>query len=248
MKLFLRFILNSFLLIVVVLVGCPTAEEIKLLNQGIKHFDKRQYDKAISDFTKAIELNPKSAEAYYRRGIAYVDKANVDKALSDLNKAIELNPEYPEAYCGRGFAYTLKAVSEWRKGAKIKKIDPKSADSYYRSKDAYFDNALSDLNKALELNPEYSEAYDFRVIIYSFKGQNDKVKADLNKRMEIHYWRAISYQLKSQYEKACFEYRRACRLGSEAACGEIHMFEEKGFFCQQTQSWILKIKFNRVIQ
>ena len=75
MKLLLRFIHKSFLLILVVLVGCPTTEEINktdpdtLLNQGIKHLNKGQYDKAISDFTKAIETNP-SAEAHYRRGIA----------------------------------------------------------------------------------------------------------------------------------------------------------------------------------
>ena len=113
---------------------------------------------------------------------------------------------------------------------------------------AYTDKALSDFNKAIELNPDYAEAYESRGMIYGLKGQSDKAKADRNKVMEIFYWRAISYQLKSQYEKACFHYRRACELGSKAACDEIHMFEETGFFCQQTQSWILKIKSNRAIQ
>ena len=97
MKLFLRLIHISFLLILVVLVGCPTTEEINktdpdtLLNQGIKHRNKYEYDKAISNFTKAIEINP-SAEAYYRRGDTYVGKGHVDKAISEFNKAIEVNP------------------------------------------------------------------------------------------------------------------------------------------------------------
>jgi len=107
---------------------------------------------------------------------------------------------------------------------------------------------ISNINKAIELNPWDTHAYKYRATIYSLKGQNDKAKADRNKVGEIFYWRAISYQLKSQYEEACDYYREACELGSEAACDEIHMFEETGFFCQQTQSWILKIKSNRITQ
>ena len=95
MKLFLRFIHKSFLLILVVLVGCAinkTDPDI-LLNQGTEHLKNGQYDKAISDFTKAIELNPKSAEAYSRRRHAYIEKVT-----SDYKKAIELNPEYGERF------------------------------------------------------------------------------------------------------------------------------------------------------
>ena len=279
MKLSLRFIHKSFLLILVVLVGCPTTEETNktdpdtLLNQriGIFNNNKGQYDKKISDFTKAIELNP-SAEAYCARGIIYSYKsssefykgmciypesaeaylrsahADFDKAISDFNKAIGLNPKYAKAYCGRGGAYNDMAINEFFKGRMCKEIDPKSAEEYNRRYNAYLDKAISDYNKAIEVNPEYPEAYEFRSRFYRWKGQSDKAKADDNRAMEKFYWRAISYQLKSQYEKACFDFGRACVLGSEAACGEIHMFKENGFFCQQTQSWILKIKSNRVIQ
>ena len=277
MKLSLRFIHKSFFLILVVLVGCPTTEEMNrtdpdtLLKQKIKYLNKGQYDKDISDFTKAIEINP-SAEAYYRRGMVYTYRAYsefykglcidprsaeayfrstdayADKAISDFNKAIELNPKSAEVYCGRGIAYKDKALYEFIKGLRCKKVDPKSAEAYNRRNNAYLDKAISDFNKAIEVNPEYPETYEFRSMFYSWKGQSDRAKADDNRAAERFYWRAISYQLKSQYEKACSDYRRACELGSEAACSEIHMFEEKGFFCQQTQSWILKIKSNRVIQ
>ena len=96
MKLFLRFIHKSFLLFLVVLVGCPTTEEINktdpdtLLNQGMKHLDKGQYDKAFSDFTKAIELNPRYAEAYHNRGGAYFFKKEYEKAWDDVHKVQNL--------------------------------------------------------------------------------------------------------------------------------------------------------------
>ena len=69
---------------------------------------KSQYDKAISDYTKAIEINPRFAEAYYNRGLAYGKKGQYDKAISDYTKAIEINPRFAEAYNNRGDAYGRK--------------------------------------------------------------------------------------------------------------------------------------------
>ena len=63
-------------------------------NQGIAYIDKAQYDLAISDFNKALDINPRDAEAYCNRGIAYREKGQYDQAISDYTKAIELNPNW----------------------------------------------------------------------------------------------------------------------------------------------------------
>ena len=54
---------------------------------------KGDHDKAIADFTEAIRLNPKDAEAYYSRGGAYGEKGDYDKAIADFTEAIRLNPQ-----------------------------------------------------------------------------------------------------------------------------------------------------------
>ena len=64
-------------------------------------------DKAIEDYTKAIELNPQHANAYHNRGLAWSKKGDRDKAIEDYNKAIELNPQYADAYNNRGNAWLL---------------------------------------------------------------------------------------------------------------------------------------------
>ena len=50
----------------------------------------------MADFTKAIELDPKYAEAYANRGLVYANLKEMDKAVDDWHKAIELNPGLKE--------------------------------------------------------------------------------------------------------------------------------------------------------
>jgi len=45
------------------------------------------YDGAISDYTKAIELNPNLASVYYNRGIAKKMKGDIEGANADFTKA-----------------------------------------------------------------------------------------------------------------------------------------------------------------
>jgi len=52
----------------------------------------KQYNQAITDYSKAIELDPKFAKAYYNRSYAYDSINQQDRAVEDFNKAIELDP------------------------------------------------------------------------------------------------------------------------------------------------------------
>ena len=54
---------------------------------------KEQRDQAISDYSKAIELNPKSGAVYYFRGLAYKANGQPDLAKKDFDKAVKLDPK-----------------------------------------------------------------------------------------------------------------------------------------------------------
>ena len=63
---------------------------------------RKEYDGAIQDFTKAIELDPKDPTAYNGRGMAYQKKNDLINAQKDFNEAIRVDPKLASAYRNRG--------------------------------------------------------------------------------------------------------------------------------------------------
>ena len=78
---------------------------------GSFYFD-RAYDKAergdhygaISDYTKAIKINPQNDKAYYNRGWNKGKSKDYYGAISDYTKVIKIDPKDKSAYKNRGIA------------------------------------------------------------------------------------------------------------------------------------------------
>lgn len=86
----------------------PSMDAEAYYNRGIAYDNKGEYDRAIADYNKALEINPRHAGAYNNRGLAYYSKGEYDHAIADYNKAIEINPRHAEAYNNRAVAYYYK--------------------------------------------------------------------------------------------------------------------------------------------
>ena len=104
------------IIIIPVLFSCASTQEEHVEsrdagfynNRGIAKAEKGQYDQAILDYNKAIEIDPKYAEAYNNRGRVYRLKGQYDQAVLDYNKAIEIDPKYVDAYYNRATFYYVK--------------------------------------------------------------------------------------------------------------------------------------------
>ena len=59
-------------------------------NRGNVYVTRRDYNRAIDDYTRALSLDSHLAEAYYNRGIALIDSGKLNEGISDLSKAGEL--------------------------------------------------------------------------------------------------------------------------------------------------------------
>ncbi|NCR17908.1 MAG: tetratricopeptide repeat protein [Microcystis aeruginosa LL13-03] len=167
-------------------------EDYRNNNQYDKALAAYNYDKAMADNNKAIEVNPQYSNAYNNRGNVYSDLKEYDKAMADYNKAIEINPQLFQAYHNRGNVYRDlkeydKAMADYNKALEINPKHPYAYNNrgwvYYNLKE--YDKAMADYNKALEINPQYAMAYNNRGVVYSDLKEYDKAMADYKKALEI---------------------------------------------------------------
>ena len=71
---------------------------------GYLHVRDRQLREALSDFTRALERDPKMATGYVNRGFVLNDLIEPDKAVKDFQMALQLQPNYGEAHLGLAYA------------------------------------------------------------------------------------------------------------------------------------------------
>ncbi len=131
---------------------------------------EKDYQGAIEDYTKAIELNPDLVEAYIKRGATRYKMGDARGALTDCNQALRINPNLSEAYYYQGRAryrlgYTQAAIEAYTQAIAR---EPDCAQAYYHRGLANNDlkefvNAAEDLQKAAELFDEQGDRTGFRL-------------------------------------------------------------------------------------
>jgi S1-C subfamily serine protease len=163
-----------------------------LNNRGNSYNSKGEFDRAISDFTEAVRLNPAAAGPYYNRGNSYYGKGEFDRAIADFSQAIRLSPNLMAAYVYRGQMYNLKgdydrALADFNRAVRL---DPTEVVIYsnrgisYRGKGDYA-RAILELNNALRLDPAYTAAYTIRGLVYLDQGERKRAQADFEAALRL---------------------------------------------------------------
>lgn len=153
---------------------------IDYFGRGMDFMTTRDYNSAISDFTKAINLTADWPLPYFMRAVAkYYSlksphnssenspanepqlnniKAELREILADLDKVSELSPSMPFAYYNKGTILL---------------------------EEGDLTSAISALSKAIELKPDFGEAYYNRGYAYMQLGNRNSGAADLSKAGEL---------------------------------------------------------------
>lgn len=160
------------------------------------YLENGSYEQSIPDFTKAITVNSKRAEAYTFRASAYMKVNEYAKAKEDCKNAIAADPKYADGYFMQG---KLKIDTDDLSGAiqdlsEAVRLDPKNGDFWMTRAACYLDlgnneKALSDFNQAIKFSPKNGRAYYYRSLCYSRMNNSTQANADLAKSKSLGYER-----------------------------------------------------------
>jgi len=95
------------------------------------------FDKAIADYSKAMELDPQNADFVYGHGVFYYRKDDYENAIRDFSKAIELNPRKLSAYYNRGTSYYRMGNDEAAYADFMKVIELRPVASLFKMRICY---------------------------------------------------------------------------------------------------------------
>ena len=113
---------------------------------------QKDVQNAISDFTKALEINPELTECYKYRGAFYGFTKQYDKSVADLTEYLKTKPDDAEYRFNRGLSYlNLKQPNE----------------------------AIADMNQTLKDKPDFFQAYLTRSNAYGMLGDSTRAQADM---------------------------------------------------------------------
>lgn len=177
--------------------------DVAFNNRGNYYKDKKETDKALADFSQVLRIKPENHDVYTNRGNLYFNNNDFEKAFADYEKVISiLEP----------------------KGSKRTKDETETLGKAYNNRGScYFnkqniDQAAKDYNRALELYPDYPDAFLNRGVYHAVTKQHEKAVADFSVYLEskkenpqVFNWRAISYNAIGKYAEAIEDETTALR-------------------------------------
>jgi len=204
---------------------------------GYASYEKKEYEKSIEYYTRAIISDPKYTAAYYNRALGYEGIGDDDRALAGYTKTIQVDSNYVKAYVGRGRLYHNKgdydkAILDYNKAIEI---DPNYSLARYNlgytyEKKSDCQRAIENFTKAIELNPKYTLAYFERAYVSIETKEFDQAITDYGKVIELdpsyataHNNRGWAYYQKGDYVAAITDCVRELELDCNHVKASINL-------------------------
>jgi len=133
---------------------------------GLFFISEGDHERAIHYFKKAIEKNPRYAEAYFYIGYCYGKLGRFREAIEAHKQAIRIKPDDADAHHGLGVSYDrlgrlTEAIEAFKQAIRIK---PDSADAHFNLGVAYgrlgrWTETIKSYKQAIRIKPDYAKAH-----------------------------------------------------------------------------------------
>jgi tetratricopeptide (TPR) repeat protein len=174
----------------------PNHVEARTLLGWIDSEIRGDFEAAIKEYSKVVELRPDLPEAYNNLGVAQKRKGDLAKAADSFNKALKLNPDYSAAISNRG--WVLAEQNQW--------IDARREFERALTINPGDDGALYGLSQALREARDYAGAQKVLSQLIA-RSPNFVYWLEWGRIGLIRYWwvlllTAIMFFLKGRFKKA----------------------------------------------
>jgi tetratricopeptide (TPR) repeat protein len=167
-------------------------EASKCRKSGDFWFGVRDFDRAISKYKEAIELDSSYTAAYNNLGVAKRKKKDFDGAIRALQKAIEISPMDIMPHNSLGNTYSeqgkyIEALDEYKIALDI---DPENIATLNNKGVAWYhlrnyNLAVSDLEKAVAIDPENPTIHYNLANVLNAKGEAARATSEYKKAMDL---------------------------------------------------------------
>jgi tetratricopeptide (TPR) repeat protein len=138
--------------------------------RGIAYMENKDYLRAISDFSKAIDIDSNCALFYYNRALVYQRLGSYKEAITDYSRAIKIEPLNAQAYNNRGLVlFTINSyAAAMRDFKKAYELCPRCA-IFSKNIEITYKKGREHYARMLKDNPDKTEFYnDQRDLLYLY--------------------------------------------------------------------------------
>ncbi len=155
---------------------------------GVVRSRNQQWDQALGNLNRAIELDASLLEAYRERARIFMDIGEPVRAALDLTAAAELDPSDGEILAMRGLTFMTRslydaAIADFTRALESLFGDPRilydRATAYLQEDEQNL--ALADLNAVLRVRPNAARALSLRGVVRFNLGRTSQAREDFNK-------------------------------------------------------------------
>lgn len=192
---------------------------VDYLQRGITLMERRNYKEAIECFQKALEIEPRYAEAYSAMSDAYANLEDYKQALEYQKKVILLEPEDGEAYFDMGNIYILmddilRCVENYNKaeekGYSSFALYKNLAEIYREIKEEEL--ALRNYNKAIKVEPLRADIRLEKAGYYILNGHFQEALETLEDLQKIAPDLYDAYEMRAEIYSGLHQYDKALEL------------------------------------
>ncbi|MYB48054.1 MAG: tetratricopeptide repeat protein [Dehalococcoidia bacterium] len=165
-------------------------------NRGLVYWDQGEVDEAIDDFTESLFRNPRDPKVLHGRGVAYLERSwpgDAVRAIDEFSKGIEIDDTILENFFSRALAYFMLGGAHDDQALKdlhhVLTMDSDHKGSlnnlcWFMSVGGRAAEGLPYCERAINVDPDYSLAYDSRGLAYAMLGDYEKAIEDFDRFLE----------------------------------------------------------------